>query len=335
MISLSLAWAQESSPVVVHLNVTEQVPVQSFPGVTFASPVFCAPSGELLVRPDTIDALLDPILISKDGRITARFGRENIPQFQHSNVLDAFARERDVFLLIDGTTPSDHQITLQTPNGQTVHQQAVQHGVRLAHFDVDGTLKGSTAVDLPFHASRFGEFANGDFLMIGGEIGSDEPRIALVNSTGQMIREIKLEVDAEKGESSKKGAFLDVHLRADGPDLLMFTNRANEVFNVTAGGEVRTLRISLPNGYKLDAVQPNGNELIVEAAQYSTDGTGEQFAAFAVDRNSGVARTRYDYPTEIGFGMACSDGTEFTFLALDFEKHGVKLVKLTAAKGTH
>ena len=161
------AWAQKESPRVVQLSVRQEVPVQGFPGVSFASPVFCTSSDELLVRPDTVEALLDPVLISKDGRVTARFGRENIPQFQHSNVLYQFARERDVFLLIDGTSPLEHSTTLKTPDGKSLQQQAVEHGARLAHFDNDGTFKGSFAVDLPFQVSRFGEFENGDFLMAG------------------------------------------------------------------------------------------------------------------------------------------------------------------------
>ena len=323
-------WAQKGSPRVVHLGVKEQVPVQSFPGVSFASPVFCTSSGELLVRPDTVEALLDPLLISSDGRITAHFGRENIPQFQHSDVLYQFSREHDVFLLIDGTTPLEHQITLQTPDGKTLHQQAVEHGARLAHFDTDGTFKGSFAVDLPFQVSRFGEFANGDFLMAGTDLRNSEPRFALVNSTGQMIREIKPEAD--DAERKPVLPYLEMEIVADGPNLLAYMPKSNTTVFVTAGGEVRTLRLQLPDGSKLDAVQPNGNELVMEAAQYSEGGAGEKFAGYALDRNSGALRTRYEYPEELGFGMACTDGTEFTFLALDQEKHGVKLVKLGPAK---
>lgn len=306
--------------------------MESFPGITFALPVFCTESGELLVRPDTVDALLDPILISPEGRITARFGRENIPQFQHSNVLYAFAREHDVFLLIDGTTPIEHQITVQTPDGRTLQQQAVEHGVRLAHFDADGTFKGSFALNLPFPSSRFGEFANGDFLIMGGEIESAELHAAILNSMGQVVREIKLKRSPGKQQADKKLPFLDAQVTADGPNLLVFTNRSNDVFFVTTGGEVRRLGLQLPNGYGLDAVQPGRNELIVEASESGRDGATDNFAAFAIDRNSGVLRARFDYPKGLGFGMACTDGTDFTFLALDPEKHGVKLVKLTSAK---
>lgn len=94
------------------------------------------------------------------------------------------------------------------------------------------------------------------------------------------------------------------------------------------------LRLQLPDGSKLDALQPSGNQLFVEAAQYSTGGAGEKFAAFAVDRSSGAVSTRYEYPEYLGFGMGCTDETNFTFLALDYEKHGVKLVKLSPARET-
>jgi hypothetical protein len=337
----------------LHLSVSDELPVKSFPGITIASPVLCSPEGNILVRPATIEAVLDPVAISPDGHITARFGRENITQVQHSEPLYAFMRDKDVFLLVSGTTQLDHQDELHTPDGRILHQQAIEHTTRLAHFHADGGFAGSFELDLPFRIAQFGEFETGDFLITGTDKRTGEPRAAIVNSTGQMLRTIGIEGlpgegSSEKAEITRNGSdrengvesdhtgsappfsapFFTLQVIADGPDLLIFSPGRNAVLFVTAGGAVRTMRLQVPTGFELETVQPAKGQLIVELTKDRRDGTGGDFAAFAVDRTSGIPTVEFVYSRDLGFGMACTDGVQFTFLTLDPESKGIKLVKL-------
>jgi hypothetical protein len=344
---------EKAQPRVVRLAVTEELPVKSFPGITIALPVLCSNENNLLVRPATIEAVLDPVMIGPDGRISARFGRENITEVQRAEPLYAFVRDEDVFLLVSGTTELPRQIQLRTPNGSVLHQQAVEHSTRLAHFQSDGTFAGSIELSLPFTITQFGEFASGDFLLTGIQTATGEPVAAIVNSTGQMLRSFdfkesgrahglaKPQIGGDESDpgkpwkwnteagSSSSAPFFTLQVIPDGPDLLVFSPGSNIVFFVTAGAVVRRLKLRLPTGFELETVQPGKDQLVVELTKDRNDGTGGDFAAFAIDRRSGLPTIQYEYPRDLGFGMGCVNGSDFTFLTIDPASQGIRLVKLT------
>jgi hypothetical protein len=80
---------------------------------------------------------------------------------------------------------------------------------------------------------------------------------------------------------------------------------------------------------ELENVKTAQAQLIVELTNHREDGTAEDFVAFAIDRQSGLPTSQYEYPQDLGFGMACTDGVDFTFLAVDPESKGVKLIRLS------
>jgi hypothetical protein len=55
---------------------------------------------------------------------------------------------------------------------------------------------------------------------------------------------------------------------------------------------------------------------------------GKEFTTYSIDRSTGALVKEYVYPQDMGFGMACTDGTEFTFVVKDMRAETLQLVKL-------
>jgi hypothetical protein len=55
---------------------------------------------------------------------------------------------------------------------------------------------------------------------------------------------------------------------------------------------------------------------------------GEQLSTYAFDPQTGQPLREYLFPKDLGWGLACTDGNEFSFLIADSEKKTLNMVKL-------
>ena len=102
----------------------------------------------------------------------------------------------------------------------------------------------------------------------------------------------------------------------------------SSVFSISPGGEVRIAKLDVPADVQIYAVKPAQNSWIVEFSHQEPGIEGLVFDTYAFDRATGQSLVKYIFPNHLGFGLACVDGTTFTFLLAEPEGNGAKLVKL-------
>ncbi len=357
---MAVARAQDSTQVApaalerVPLDVVATVPVTALPAQSMALPILCSPENMIVVRPATGDGIQDPVAVSDDGQVTTRYGRDKITDIPHPIPLNVFLGDSSVYMLVLGHTPLGRETQWRTPTGEVKREQASTNSPFVARFRANGTYVGAVSLSVPFRPLQLGVFPSGDFLVAGADKQSDEPRLAIVSSTGQFLRFVELPGDVtprkgltpqENGKSKGQTvlphfapgegfgkSLIDVvygsQIVADGPNLLLFRPSNGPIFVISPGGDAQTRRLKLKGTYMLETVKTNAHSWIAELTRDLLDGKGEQFVTYAFDRDTGTPLTEYVYPQDLGFGMACTDGNKFTFVEADMQTETLKLVKL-------
>jgi hypothetical protein len=316
--------------------------------------VLCSPEGTIYVQFAAGDGLADPVSVSSDGKTVIRVGREKINDVQQPIPFEVFLRDTEVYILTPGHIPLGYETKWRTPTGEVEHHQASTSHTFVAHFQRDGSYAGAVLLDVPFNPMHLGVFADGDFLIAGADKMTDEPRVAIVGSNGQFRRFVELKGDVHlrddsdasrndhdptalprfaPGEgfgTSLRDALFTSQIVGDGSNLLLFRPGNGPVFSISPGGEVRVRELKVQGDHRLYAIKPTRDSWIVEFTHHLSDGTGEEFATYAFDPNSGAPLKQYIFPRDLGFGLACTDGLEFTFVMADTEGKGLRLLKLAA-----
>ncbi|MGA8149481.1 MAG: hypothetical protein WB952_00775 [Terriglobales bacterium] len=344
-------------PERVILDEVSTIPVPSLPAESIAAPVFCEPDGGILFRlamPET--GLEDPLSVSSDGKTVVRFGKEKINDINRPVLLNMFLSGSDLYVLTRGSIPLGYETKWRTPAGDVHSQQAAKSSVFIAHFSQhEGTYAGSVPLDLPFLPLHLGVFENGDFLIAGADPATDEPRVAIVGSNGQLRKFVELPGDvhaqgdsggsakekdptalprfsaSQGGARSLRDAVYTSRIAKDGPNLLLYRPLSGPVFSVSPSGEARVHKLKVEGDYRLFTIKAARNSWIVEfIREVPHHGPATEFATYAFDSETGAPLREYFFPTDLGWGLACTDGNEFTFVMAETEsgRSGIKLVKL-------
>jgi hypothetical protein len=358
----SLCVAQEipqhssQTPDRVPIGEVSAVQVPSLPAESIAGPVLCDADGRIVLRLATPDTgVKDPVSVSTDGKTVTRFGKDKMNDIPRPNPLSMFLGGSDVYILTLGSVPLGYTTDWRKPNGEVETEPASKSSAFVAHFERDGRYVGAIPLDVPFKPLHLGVFANGDFLISGADQWTAEPRVAIVGSNGQRRRFIELKGDVHaQDESDVAGkdkdptalprskpwrgfaeSLRDVvytsQIARDGPNLLLFRPMNGPVFSISPSGEVRSQKLKVAGDYRLFTIKPAGNSWIVEFIRDLPGGKGEEFATYAFDSDSGAPLRQYFFPPDLGWGLACTDGNEFTFVTADFENKSLKVVKLAPA----
>jgi len=347
-----------AAPEKVQLSQVSSVEVASLPAESIGAPLLCDPDGRVLFRlamPDT--GIEDPLSVSTDGKTVIRFGREKINDISNPAVLNAFLGGSDVYMLVRGRIPLGHEIKWRTPTGEIQTQQAAKSSFFVARFGRDGMYAGSVPLDLSFKPLQIGVFPDGEFLIAGADPVSSEPRLGIVDSKGQLRRLIELEGDvsleegsAQPGKekdptalprsnnsSSSVKSLRDVvytsHIASDGASLLLFRPINGPIFSIFPSGEVRVHKLNIKGAYRLYTIKASRNSWIVEFIHDVPNSNFEEFSTYAFDPETGVPLREYFFPGDLGWGLACTDGDEFTFIMASEETHHLKFVTLAPQRG--
>jgi hypothetical protein len=230
----------------------------------------------------------------------------------------------------------------------------------IAHFDHDGNYMGAVHLDLPFQPLHLGVFDDGDFLIAGMEPSTGEPRVAIVGSNGQFRRYIELKGDVhlqdESDAPNKRNdltalpryrpsqthgeSVFDVvslsQIAKDGPNLLLFRPFNGPVFSISAAGQVEVHKLGAEGDYRLFTIKPTSSAWIVELIrEIPSHGAAEEFMTLAFDPQTDSPLREYFFPADLGWGLACTDGNEFTFVMADTESRNLKLVTLAPGSGSN
>lgn len=342
-------------PQKVPLTQASTVPVPSLPPEGIG-PIYCDRGGEILLRLVTPEAgMEDPVSVSADGTRVVRFGKEKIYDVTSPSLVNAFlAESSDVYILTTGRESLGYEAKLRAPSGKVVHQPATKASRFVARFKPDGSYAGAVRLDLPFQPISIGVFADGAFLITGMNSSATQSRAAIVGSDGQVLRLVELRGDLYvadggdestskqkdpnalpqfKADDSSRPSFLDAMLGSqivsDGSNLLLFRQNTNTVFSVSRSGEVTSRKLKIDSDYRLNTIKTSGNVWFAGLLrEVPSRGPAVEFATYAFDPETGNPLREYSLPGDFGFGLACVDGDELTFVMANQETNSLKLVRL-------
>ena len=132
----------------------------------------------------------------------------------------------------------------------------------IARFDRDGSYRGSMKLDSNFHPVQLAAFDSGS-LVIAGLDENRIPRIGLLNSSGQLLKYLKLPKDITDTSKSAERSFARSGLPAPVDVIAMFaqfySNRGNvllvragtatPIYEIRESGEVRAVRVKIPKWF--------------------------------------------------------------------------------------
>ncbi len=120
---------------------------------------------------------------------------------------------------------------------------------------------------------------------------------------------------------------------ADGRDLLMYRPGTHApAFVVSEGGAVRDVKLNVRGDrLSLYSIKPAGGTWFAQyVSPAATKAEGVNVITYAIDPQTGKPLAAYRYPRGLGFGVACINGPDFTFVK---ETEGkVSLVKMSPAQ---
>jgi len=323
--------------------------------------LLCDPDGRILFRQATPGAgVEDPVSVSRDGKTVIRFDRGKVNDIPRPVFSSMFLSGSDVYILTRGSTPLGNETKWRTPGGEIVRQQAARNSEFVVHFERDGGYAGAVPLDLPFKPLHLGVFENGDFLIAGANASTDEPRLAIVGSNGELRRFVELKGDVhaqkESGPLGKekerdptalprfgtppgsagwspfsKSLFNVVYgsqIAKDGPNLLLLRPMNGPIFSISPSGEVQVRKLKVEGDFRLYTLKATRNRWIAEFLHGVPHSEAVEFSTYAFDPETGTPLQEYFFPTDLGFGLACTDGDEFTFVMSNNETKNLILVKV-------
>jgi len=100
------------------------------------------------------------------------------------------------------------------------------------------------------------------------------------------------------------------------------------VFSISPSGEVTVHKLKLDGQYRLYAIKPIRDSWIVELLHGVPGSVAQELSTYAFDPASGAPLREYFFPADLGWGLACADGDEFTFVMADVKTNTLKLIEL-------
>jgi hypothetical protein len=351
-----------TTPQRVSLGPVSTVEIPSLAAKSITAPLLCTPDGSILFRQATPEAgIEDPVSVSKDGKTVIWFGREKMNDIPRPVPLSVFLLGSDVYVLTKGSIPLGSESKWRTPTGEVVSQPASKAVTFVAHFEGNGNYAGAVPLELNFNPQRLGVFENGDFLVSGADPSTDEPRVAIVASNGQLRRSLELKGDVHAqlesdshgrgndptalprfkpvpGSPSEsfvtetlRGVVSTLQIAKDGPNLLLFRPLNGPVFSIAPSGEVTVHKLKVEGQSRLYTMKTTGDSWIVEFLHDVPHSSAQEFSTYAFDSESGAPLREYFFPADLGWGLACADGDEFTFVTANEKTDSLELIKLAPA----
>lgn len=183
-----------------------------------------------------------------------------------------FSTDSDVYVLVKSdSNPQPRRYVVPQADGTTERKQTQVAGTRkyfIAHFKPDGSYVRSIEPEIPFLPRQIGVFPNGQFVVAGITADLQEPRIALLQSNGQLIKYLDVKNDISKDSPELNGnpdtssalpwlekmshAVEFSSIVAEGNNLLLVRRGSRApVFAISPSGSVKAIKLKVPDGYNL------------------------------------------------------------------------------------
>jgi len=261
-----------------------------------------------------------------------QFDPKGIVTFETSKITDIvepkwvadFISDTTLYMLIEGDTRTE-QVTSKPEwaDGKDAVSWETRGEPRyyIAQFDSDGSYKGALKLDLPFRPTRLSGFQSGSFLTTGFD-ENNIFRVALLDSGGQFLRYI--EFPKEKPEAAEKTVERSMGLTASAEvasmtlsglasffpyqgNVLYVRGRSGApIYEISPGGEAKTVKIKAPEGYAVEYLLPSDRNWFVVSTERGTY-TQAKSVVYEVNPSSGEFLGRY-FAEGSGRTKAVSEG---------------------------
>ena len=255
-------------------------------------------------------------IIPPNSNQVLKFGEKGMVTFETSKISDIlepkwiadFAPDSELDMLIEGNTRTE-QRSRKTDNGEDEVYWETTGSPRyyIARFDAEGTYKSALKLDLPFRPMQLSGFSSGNFLVAGPD-DRHMTRVALVDSSGQLLREIQFA--KEKQEPAEK-TFQQSFGEQASPevaawmlslwtsflpyqnDVLYVRGRTGApIYEINAGGEAHPVKVRSREGYSVEYMIPSDRNWVVVSTE-SGKGFGSKRFVGELSPSSGELLAHY------------------------------------------
>lgn len=255
-------------------------------------------------------------LIPPNSNEVLKFGEKGIVTFETNKISDIvepkwiadFASDSELDMLIEGNTRTE-QRNKKTENGEdeVYWETTGEPRYYIARFDADGSYKGALKLDLPFRPMQLSGFSSGNFLVSGLD-DRDATRVALLDSSGQLLREIEFANEKqEAAEKIFKQSFGDqaspetaawmlslwTSFLPYQSDILYIRGRTGApIYKIGAGGEAHRVKIKSREGYSVEYMIPSDRNWFVVSTE-SGKGSGSKSVVDELSPSTGELLAHY------------------------------------------
>lgn len=239
-----------------------------------------------------------------------------------------FVSQSSVYIGVDGIeNPEHNDETVEDAEGHklTIQKTKGERHRYIARFDKDGTYRGATKLDIPFYVSTFAVFESGTMVAQGLD-ENKIPRIALLDSGGQLIRYLQLEKDMSAASEIPKKEISYGGGNADAGSIVMTSNftpskekmlflrslASTRVYEIQESGEVRVVKITPPGGYDVEGLIASDKNWLVRFRKPNPNGVWSDaaYVLFEVDSRTGELLREYRVKAP-DKGVSCFFNDEF------------------------
>jgi len=319
------------------------------PGIT-ASPAMVAPiqcNGDgtalldMLMPPEFMDRALYLVSATKGSAISLK----NIPELSNVQYVGAFASHSTVGALFYGTKKVED-----------ANKEEAYHNF-IAVFDSDNGYQKTIELPLSYVVKRFGLLPSGEILVFGFNTAGNDPRLSLLDSSGEIKRTIQLPEEiqdairtvksdekeenmpypaADNAKGSKAYGFAQFTLY--GEKIIFWEPGEKSVLEIGNGGSAQEVEIESPKGYILGGFIASNDRLIVqfkriglpESSAIDVRPEAQNIVFYEVDASDGTLRRKLHFGNDqIGWTACERDGELLSFKTDDKQR----LIPMTADLG--
>jgi hypothetical protein len=319
----------------------------SLPSTTVSYP-HCLSDGSLVLQTFDWEALkktpkgkfpkYNQIVTIVQGKKTQTILSASITDLTDFNVLDTFPADSGVYFLLQGTKEQPGELGPgKSPSG--IPWKAYRNFV--AQFNLDGTYKGATELDVGCDLSRPGScelahlavLPSGDMLVSESDPATSTLRVLYLKSSGEIVKQIDVPasrkpIDWGDGFSSPNitqaaKMFLgSVYFTAVGGNIVVWrANSPDAVIEIGQGGGVREVPIQIPGGWRLADMVASNDRWV---AHFRTENTppnvpmsGETDAYFDLLPQDGSLASKIVQKGDIPLSIACESSGKYTSYKMD------------------
>jgi hypothetical protein len=203
----------------------------------------------------------------------------DIPEPSTKNV---FVGSSSLYLLVSGMENAHKDdVVYKDESGQEKKMTETKGDIRyyIARFDLDGSYRGALKLDSGFQPMQLAAFDSGTFVVAGLD-ENKTPRVALFNSSAQMVQYLQLPGDiTDKPQSVEKsfaGAAGGISASAEvlgmfaqlisqsGKVLLVRAGTGTPIYEIRDTGEVEEIQPKIPHAQGIDRIIPSDHNLFLE-----------------------------------------------------------------------